>query len=129
MDLRLSEQPRAKDELVRLVGNNRALTDDFNNWASAMGLQRVVESKETDVRAERVAKIKAEYGAQGWNEGFVIGGRDLLRRQAEHHFGPATANRLAELLENESDAERLAEVGYWMLECGHGEELVRRLER
>lgn len=51
--------------------------------------------------------------------------RALLRRQPARWLDAATAERLAE----NSDPERLAEVGEWPLECGHGDELLQWVER
>ena len=54
---------------------------------------------------------------------------ELMRRMAARKFGGETAERLAERLEPVHDAERLAEIGEWLIECASGEELLERLER
>ena len=74
---------------------------------------------------------------QGWNrqlleegraEGRAQGQMELMRRMAARKFGGETASRLAERLEPVHEADRIAEIGEWLIECESGEELLARLE-
>ena len=81
--------------------------------------------------AERVAEWPKPYIRQGREEGIGIGReegiaheRQLLRRQAAARFGAPTADRLADVLADESDPERLAELGEAIVRCATGDELL-----
>ena len=50
-------------------------------------------------------------------------------RMAARKFDAATAERLAGHLARMSEPEQMGEVGEWLLECEHGEELLQRVER
>ena len=52
--------------------------------------------------------------------------RRLLRGMAARRFGHDTAGRLAPLLADVGDPERLERVGAWLDECADGEELIAR---
>ena len=52
--------------------------------------------------------------------------RAQLRRMAAQQFGVATGDALAELLANEEDVERLAEVGDLVIGCRSAQELLER---
>ena len=65
---------------------------------------------------------------QGVRQGVHQGQADLLRRQAQRRFDGETARRLSALLED-ADADRLIEVGDWIVECGSGDELLERLRQ
>ena len=53
----------------------------------------------------------------------------MLCRQTARKFDAATAERLSGVLNGLADAERLAEVGEWIIECGTGAELLDRAGR
>ena len=55
--------------------------------------------------------------------------RAQLRRLAGRKFGDRAAERLAALIEGESDPERLAEVGDWIIDCGTEAEFLSRANR
>ena len=83
-------------------------------------LQQEVRERENSMAllAERAKQWEAEWlqegVEQGINQGIEQGlaqERELLRRQAEQKFDPATAEELARRLAAVTDAERLAEVG------------------
>ena len=57
------------------------------------------------------------------------GQTEVMRRLAVRKFGPETADRLAEQLEEIPDPERLGEVGEWILEYESGDELLARVAR
>ncbi len=65
---------------------------------------------------------------QGVRQGVHQGQTDLLRRQAERRFDAETARRLSALLDG-ADADRLIEVGDWIVECSSGDELLERLRQ
>ena len=65
---------------------------------------------------------------QGLRQGVHQGQADLLRRQAERRFDAETAQRLSALLEG-ADADRLIDVGDWIVECGSGDELLERVRQ
>ena len=56
------------------------------------------------------------------------GERALLVRQAARRFGSGTAERLSTLLLRIEGADRLAEVGDWIVDCATGAELIDRVE-
>ena len=76
------------------------------------------------VRADSHAAGRAEGRAEGH-----AGQRTLLCRQAARRFGPATAERLADLIARVEDPARLAEVGDWIVICASGRELLDRCSR
>ena len=59
-------------------------------------------------------------------QGIAQGRADLLRHLAERRFGAEAAGQLAGLLAG-MNADRLIEVGDWMLECRTAGELLDRL--
>ena len=84
--------------------------------------------------AKRVQEWTAGWVAEGREQGLKEGieqgieqERRLLCRLAERKFGPETAPRLSVLLERLSNAERLAQVGEWILECATEAELLARV--
>ncbi len=52
----------------------------------------------------------------------------LLCRQAARKFDAAAAKRLAAELKGIEDADRLAHVGDWIIECETADDLFARLE-
>ena len=54
--------------------------------------------------------------------------RALLLRLAARRFGAGTAEALTGLLEGVDDADRLAEIGEMIVDCGTGDELLARVE-
>ena len=82
--------------------------------------------------AETVREWAEPWIEQGREEGIEQGRaeeRALLCRQAalKFDFDAAAARRLAEALADVSDADRLAEVGDWIIECRTPAELFARL--
>ena len=72
--------------------------------------------------AETVQEWTAEWVEQGREQGQ----RELLRRQAARKFDAAAAERLAAKLEGVEDADRLAQVGDWIIECETSDDLFAR---
>ena len=64
--------------------------------------------------------------AEGRDEGRRDGERKLLLRQARIRFGEALARSLAAKLEGIADADRLEEIGEWLLVCDSGDALLAR---
>ena len=78
---------------------------------------------------ERVAEWPKQWHTQGRKQGLEQGlehERALLCRQAAARFGADTERRLADLLASIADAERLAEVGDWLVRCETGREFLAR---
>ena len=55
--------------------------------------------------------------------------RKLLLRQARVRFGDTLTRSMATLLEPVTDADRLEEIGEWLLICDSGEALLARLRQ
>ena len=89
--------------------------------------------------AERVREWEADLLQRGIERGLQQGierglgqgierQHTLLCRQAERKFGPVTARELAARIGDVTDAERLAEVGDWIIDCDAGTALLERVE-
>ena len=52
----------------------------------------------------------------------------MLRHMAARKFDAAAAERLAAALESVEDADRLAQVGDWIIECETAADLFARFE-
>ena len=79
---------------------------------------------------ERAAEWPKQWLREGREQGLKEGleqERALLCRQAAARFGVHTAERLAELLAPIADAERLAEVGDWLVRCETGDQFLARV--
>ena len=71
-------------------------------------------------------RIRDEGRREGRDEG-LAGERKLLLRLARIRFGDALAGSLAALLDGIADADRLEQVGEWLLVCDSGDALLARL--
>ena len=72
----------------------------------------------------------AEGREQGLEQGRAEGraeGRALLCRLVARKFDDDAARRLAAVLAEVADPERLAQVGDWIIECGTAAELFARV--
>ena len=78
--------------------------------------------------AERSALAAAEALERGREQGLERE-REMLRRQAARRFGTAVGERLAPVLRDVRDAERLAEIGEDPIDCADGEALLARARR
>ena len=78
---------------------------------------------------EAVKDWTVPWREEGRAEGRAEGQTEVMRRQAARKFDAETAERLAEQLEAIPDPERLGEVGEWLIECEHGDELLDRVAR
>ena len=75
-----------------------------------------------------LAETVQEWTAEWVEEGREQGQRELLCRQAARKFDAAVAERLAAKLEGVEDADRLAQVGDWIIECETSDDLFARFE-
>ena len=88
--------------------------------------------EEPTMLKHRMDEWEQEWFRQGREEGREEGlaeERALLRRLAARRFGAGTAEALTGLLEGVDDADRLAEVGEMIVDCGTGSELLDRVRR
>ena len=104
-----------------------------HEWVARRARRDGVDLEELDVEGtyfrsrigDNFRRATQAWFAQGRTEGQA----ELMRRMAARKFDAATAERLAERLAEIADPERLAEVGEWLIECEHGDELLGRVER
>ena len=98
-------------------------------------LEEVLEMLETEPRtwADRIRDEGREEGRdEGREEGREQGlerERKLLLRQARVRFGDTLERSMATLLEAVTDADRLEEIGEWLLVCDSGEAFLARLRQ
>ena len=71
--------------------------------------------------------ISAEQGIEQGIEQGLDRERALLCRMTASRFGAATAERLAELLAPITNAERLADIGDWLVQCDTGADFLARV--
>ena len=104
-----------------------AETGGLNAMGSVLA-RRIDEYIETSIEAGVEARVEArvegrlvEARAQALAEA-----RAMLSRQAERKFGAGAGARLAALLAEIADPERLAEIGDLVIDCADGAELLAR---
>ena len=135
--LRAPELLGALIDLLRKQ-DDEELTAAFTEWAAQVLLPRRFRGSVSgplprleEVRtmlAETVQEWTAEWVEQGREQGREQGQRELLCRQAARKFDAAAAERLAAKLEGVEDADRLAQVGDWIIECETADDLFARFE-
>ena len=87
---------------------------------------------------ERVKEWPAQWLREGREQGLEQGrqeGREqgleheraLLRRMAALRFGAETGERAAALMADIGEADRLADVGDWLVQTGDGDEFLTRV--
>ena len=94
---------------------------------SAMGLS--LSDRFEEFAAKRSERAAAEGLKKGLEQGLEQGlerEREMLRRLAARRFGAAAAERLAAVLRDVGDADRLAEIGEHVIDCATGEALLAR---
>ena len=90
-------------------------------------MERLHESGEIETFfRSRALEERERLRAEGVEQGLVAE-RDLLVRQAARKFGPDASERLAGLLAEVDDTERLAEAGDWIIDCASGDDLIARV--
>jgi hypothetical protein len=124
-------------ELLRKQ-DDEDLTAAFTEWVAHLLLPRRFGGSVTgplprleEVRAmlaETVQEWTAEWVEQGREQGREQGQRELLCRQAAGKFDTAASDRLAAKLKGVHDADRLAQVGDWIIECEAPDALLARFE-
>ena len=115
---------RLSDALMRmLVARFGGDETDEGYTEELRGALRHME--EPKMLAETVTRWRQEALDEGLRQG-IAHERTLLRRIAARRFGVETGDALAALLAKEEDAERLAEVGELLVDCGSPAELLRR---
>ena len=114
---------------------DRGFSEALYEWARLSPLTRhggmlppLRELEGGDMATLHEARAK-EWEARWFEQGQAEGRRALMRRQAARKFDAETAERLSEVLDGLANAERLAEVGEWIIECETGDELLDRVER
>ena len=106
------------------------LSETVREWTA----EWVAEGREQGLEQGREQGLEQgrEQGLeQGREQGLEQGRaeeRALLCRLAARKFDAATAERLSAVLAEVGDADRLAEVGDWIIECGTADELFARLQ-
>ena len=75
-----------------------------------------------------LAETVQEWTAEWVEQGQLQGQRKLLCRQAARKFDAVAAARLAAKIEGVEDADRLAQVGDWIIECETADDLFARFE-
>lgn len=94
--------------------------------AKSYDLREILDMLETE-SLTWADRMRAEGRDEGRAEGRREGERKLLLRQARIRFGEALARSLAAKLEGIADADRLEEIGEWLLVCDSGDALLARL--
>lgn len=126
-------------ELLREAGDS-ALAQSFAVWwrgvlaprfgDSLLSLESLME--EPTMLAETLIEWEELKISEGLERGLERGReeeRQLLRLLASRRFGEDTAVALRPLLDSLRDAERLAEVGTLIVDCGTGAELLEGARR
>ena len=117
-------QPQGTDlePLPTLEEVRTMLAERVKEWTAGW----VAEGREQGLKEGREQGI--EQGREQGIEQGIEQERRLLCRQAARKFGAETAPRLAALLKRVADAERLAQVGEWIIECAAEGELLARVQ-
>ncbi len=118
---------------------HKSLTGAFAAWIPSVRVPElgVLDALKSDIieevldmlETESVTwadRIRDEGRREGRDEG-LAGERKLLLRQARIRFGEALAGSLAARLDGIADADRLEQVGEWLLVCDSGDALLARL--
>ena len=115
----------APESLPRLEEVRTMLEENVREWTAewvAEGREQGLEQGRAEGRQEGRAEGRQEGRAEGHAEE-----RTLLCRMAARKFDAATAQELAAALAEVTDADRLAAVGDWIIECGTAADLLARL--
>ena len=105
------------------------LAEQVREWTE----EWVEEGREQGIaqgREQGIAQGREQGIAQGREQGIAQGRaeeRALLCRQAERKFDATTARRLAVVLGDAADADRLTQVGDWIIECETAADLLARV--
>ena len=106
------------------------LLEKIDRWGEEILARGIKQGIEQGI--ERGIEQGVEQGIQQGVEQGVKQGiereKALLRRQAERRFGPAAAQRLSAVLAAVTDADRLAEIGEWIVDCATAADFLARVE-
>ena len=122
------------DDLKRVFGawlkglrpSGRLPKDGRDALAQLQETQTMLEENIREWTGEWLEKGRAEGLEQGRAQG-IEQERALLCRQAARKFDAGTAEGLAAALAGVADADRLARVGDWIIECGSASDLLARV--
>ena len=127
----LFSQPRMVQDLPIVLYNGS------RPWTAAEDVTELIAGGEETAAlrtmfAETMQQWRAEDREQGRKEGHresIAQGIEVVCRMAARKFAAETAPRLSALLEleGETDPERLAQVGEWIIECETGDDLLARV--
>ena len=105
---------------------------DLESLEDRVMLERIEESARVRTTLEqRFQALRDADVAKGEARGLERGlerERQLLLRQVGRRSGPDVANQAAGLLAGISDADRLEDVGMWIIDFDTGSELLARLQ-
>ena len=110
-----AEPPPSLEEVRKMMSDNLAM------WPAKL----VEQGREEGIQQGREEGIQRGR-EEGIQQGFAQE-RALLCRQAARKFDAETAERLAALIADVADPDRLAEVGDRIIECGTAADLLARL--
>ncbi len=130
---------KVPESLPRLEEVQTMLEETVHEWTAdwvaegreqglEQGREQGLEQGREQGREQGLEQGREQGREQGLEQGRAEE-RALLCRQAARKFDAATGQRLAAALADVTDAERLAEVGDWIIECGTAAELLDRLDR
>ena len=133
------DQLRAPELLGALIDllrkqDDAELTAAFTEWVAQVLMPRRFGGSVTgplprleEVRA-MLAETVQEWTAEWVEQGREQGQRELLCHLVAGKFDPAASDRLAAKLDGVEDADRLAQVGDWIIECETADDLFARFE-
>ncbi len=114
--------------------DDEELTAAFSEWAAQVLLPRRFSGSVTGPlpRLEEVQAMLAEtvqeWTAEWVEQGREQGQRELLCHMTARKFDAAAAERLDAALEGVEDADRLAQVAHWIVECETADDLFVQFE-
>ena len=113
--LRASDRPPAdgRDPLAELQETQTMLEENIREWTGEWLEKGRAEGLEQGIEKGRAQGLEQE--------------RALLCRQAARKFDAGAAEGLAAALAGVNDADRLARVGDWIIECATASELLARV--
>ena len=120
--------PRLEEVRTMLEETVREWTADWVAEGREQGLEQGREQGLEQGREQGLEQGREQGLEQGLEQGRAEE-RALLCRQAARKFDDVAGRRLAAALAEVADAERLAEVGGWIIECGTAAELLARVAR
>ena len=118
-EVRMTLEERVKEwpEQWRRKGREQGFQEGFQEGFQ-QGLQQAREQRREEGRKQ---------GLQQALEQALEHERGLLRRMAALRFGAETGERAAALMADIGEADRLADVGDWLVQCGAGDEFLARV--